>query len=215
MAKAAELLASLSSREATKASSRHWGSVTQVFDDGVSVILDGATASTPCESRDVKCLPGDRVEVEVRDHRAIVKANATHPVTDDTTVEEYAAANDAAMASLNTMVANMSVTIVTLESGVDSAMRTVLQEVSERSSHIRFGIDEDDRPVMDLGTEDSKLSIQLSNEQLSFRDDAETVAYINGKALYIANAKVTHSMQFGGFAWIPRSNGNLALKWMG
>ncbi|MBR3384739.1 MAG: hypothetical protein IKG69_06010, partial [Atopobiaceae bacterium] len=68
--------------------SRHYGTVTAVSaidatHSVVTVLLDGATEPTVCDSHDVKVTVNDRVEVEVRDHRATVKANSTHPVTDD------------------------------------------------------------------------------------------------------------------------------------
>lgn len=99
MARAAEKLAELAmggQKGSRAATSRHWGTVSSVSGGLVSVLLDGASSPTPCESRDVKCLLGDRVEVEVRDHKALVRANTTHPVTDDALAEQAAVQASAA-----------------------------------------------------------------------------------------------------------------------
>lgn len=87
--------------------SRHFGTVTAVSaidatHSVVTVLLDGATETTVCDSHDVKVTVNDRVEVEVRDHRATVKANSTHPVTDDEAAETaWSHADSAATAAAN------------------------------------------------------------------------------------------------------------------
>ena len=104
MGKAAEVMTLLVSGDDGKHESRHYGTVTAIdtTNDRVTVLLDGAEATTTCDSRDVKVTIGDRVEVEIRDHKATVKANSTHPVTDDEAAEAaWAHANSAATAASN------------------------------------------------------------------------------------------------------------------
>ena len=57
--------------------------------------------------------------------------------------------------------------------------------------------------------------VSITDENLAFVDGGEVVASVDGQALVINNANIQKQLQIGGFAWIPRSNGNLALKWMG
>ena len=57
--------------------------------------------------------------------------------------------------------------------------------------------------------------VSITDENLAFVDGDEVVASVDGNALVIANASVSEMLSLGSFAWIPRSNGNLALKWMG
>lgn len=65
-----------------------------------------------------------------------------------------------------------------------------------------------------LGSTGGKM-VSITDESLAFVDAGEVVASVDGNALVIANASVSETLVIGGFAWIPRSNGNLALKWMG
>lgn len=65
-----------------------------------------------------------------------------------------------------------------------------------------------------LGSMGGKM-VSITDESLAFVDAGEVVASVDGNALVIANANVSETLVIGGFAWIPRSNGNLALKWMG
>lgn len=67
-------------------------------------------------------------------------------------------------------------------------------------------------PALQLGSTTSEMWAQLTNTQLSFMDGAAVVAYISAMRLFISQAQVTGQLGIGGFAWIPRSNGNLCLK---
>ena len=58
-------------------------------------------------------------------------------------------------------------------------------------------------------------SVALTSEKMEFRVNGSEVTYVSNEKLYIRNAQVLDTMQMGGFAWIPRSNGNLSLKWLG
>lgn len=57
--------------------------------------------------------------------------------------------------------------------------------------------------------------VSITDENLAFVDGDEVVASVDGQALVIARATINEALSLGGFAWIPRSNNNLALKWMG
>ena len=67
-------------------------------------------------------------------------------------------------------------------------------------------------PALQLGSTTSGLWAQLTNSQLSFMDASTVVAYISAMKLFISQAQVTGQLGIGGFAWVPRSNGNLCLK---
>ena len=58
--------------------------------------------------------------------------------------------------------------------------------------------------------------VAVNPGQLSMLDSSgETVAYVRGGLLGASKADISDELDLGSFAWIPRSNGNLALKWMG
>lgn len=71
-----------------------------------------------------------------------------------------------------------------------------------------------------LGRNDSNFKVKLDNQQLSFIENENVVAYINNNTMYINNAQVKEYLTLGNqdtgyFSWLMRSNGNLTLKWVG
>ena len=65
----------------------------------------------------------------------------------------------------------------------------------------------------DPGEDDFKVVI--SNERIRFLQNNVEVAYISNNQLYITNAKVTRRLDIGNFAFFPRDNGNLTLRFTG
>ena len=62
------------------------------------------------------------------------------------------------------------------------------------------------------------FSVNISNEQMSFKQNNNIVAYINHDKLYITDVHVKNSLTFGTeengfFDWVPRDSGNLSLIW--
>lgn len=65
----------------------------------------------------------------------------------------------------------------------------------------------------DPGQDDFKVVI--SNQQIRFLQNNIEVAYINNQQLYITNAKILNKLEIGNFAFYPRSNGNMTLRYLG
>ena len=63
-----------------------------------------------------------------------------------------------------------------------------------------------------LGEVGNELELQISNDRISFLQDGAEVAYFSNRKLYITDAQVLHSLQIGGFAFMPRANGNTSFK---
>jgi len=53
-------------------------------------------------------------------------------------------------------------------------------------------------------------SLKLTGNRISFRQGGTEVAYIEGKKLVIESGVFMKSLEVNGFAWTPRSNGNLS-----
>ena len=70
---------------------------------------------------------------------------------------------------------------------------------------------------LELTTDDGSesTSVELTSTKLAFMNNNNEVASIGEDKLDIQNAEVHGTLAFGGFAFIPRSNGNLSLKWIG
>ena len=67
---------------------------------------------------------------------------------------------------------------------------------------------------IELGQSNSKFSLTISNDRISFKDNGAEVAYISNSTLYITDADVTNSLRIGQFAFVPRANGNMSIKLM-
>ena len=72
--------------------------------------------------------------------------------------------------------------------------------------------------LIELGKTGNSFVAKLSNEKLAFLEDGFEIAYISNKKLYITDAEVRNKLTIGNptngyFDFIPRSNGNLSVKW--
>lgn len=68
---------------------------------------------------------------------------------------------------------------------------------------------------IELGQSNSKFTLTITNERISFKDNGAEVAYISNSTLYITDANITNSLKIGKYAFVPRANGNLSMKWIG
>lgn len=65
----------------------------------------------------------------------------------------------------------------------------------------------------DPGEDDFKVVI--SNERIRFLQNNVEVAYISNKQLNITDARITNRLEIGNFAFFPRTNGNMTLRYIG
>ena len=80
-------------------------------------------------------------------------------------------------------------------------------EFEEIRKYIRF---EDGRIL--LGEVGNELELQIANDRISFLQDGAEVAYFSNRKLYVTDAQILHSLQIGGFTFVPRANGNVSWK---
>ena len=64
----------------------------------------------------------------------------------------------------------------------------------------------------------TSFTAELSNEELSFKENGQKIAYISNQILVITNAEIRNKLSLGNevrgwFDFIPRSTGNLSIKW--
>ena len=74
--------------------------------------------------------------------------------------------------------------------------------------------------LIELGKVGNAFTAELSNNELSFKENGQKIAYISNNSLVITNAEVRNKLSLGNetrgwFDFIPRSNGNLSIKWRG
>lgn len=67
-----------------------------------------------------------------------------------------------------------------------------------------------------IGQSGSTLTLLLSNDRISFKDNGENeVAYISNNKLYITHAQVMNSLIMGDFMWEPEASGSYSLYYKG
>lgn len=72
--------------------------------------------------------------------------------------------------------------------------------------------------LIELGKVGNAFTAELSNEELAFKENGQTIAYISNQSLVITNAEIRNKLSLGNeergwFDFIPRSTGNLSIKW--
>ena len=74
--------------------------------------------------------------------------------------------------------------------------------------------------LIELGKVGNSFTAELSNNELAFKENGQKIAYISNNSLVITNAEVRNKLSLGNetrgwFDFIPRSYGNLSIKWRG
>lgn len=71
------------------------------------------------------------------------------------------------------------------------------------------------QPCIELGEAENAFKLRITNTEIQFAEGTTIPAYITNKKLMINSAEVKEELQFGGFVWKVRSNGNLGIIWKG
>lgn len=64
-----------------------------------------------------------------------------------------------------------------------------------------------------IGSPNSTIVTQITNDRLSFKDSGNEVAYINNEKIYVNKAEVVNEIKMGKYVFRPRANGNLSIIW--
>lgn len=98
-----------------------------------------------------------------------------------------------------------------------SSLDVISGQVSENQAlleeYIRFR-----GALIELGKVGNAFTAELSNEQLAFKENGQTIAYISNQSLVITNAEIRNKLSLGNedrgwFDFIPRTSGNLSIVW--
>lgn len=90
-----------------------------------------------------------------------------------------------------------------------------LEELLGKMAYVGIGTTESGQPCIDLGSADSAFKVRITNTDIQFMESSTVPASISNQALNIGKANVEDELQFGGFAWTKRTNGNMGLMWKG
>lgn len=102
----------------------------------------------------------------------------------------------------------------TIEESVSQINNQVTTEYEERLKYIKF-IDGEIWLGKDPEPNEDDFKLVITNNRIKFLQNNIEVAYISNNKLYITNATITNRLDLGLFAWYPRPNGNLTLRYFG
>jgi hypothetical protein len=96
---------------------------------------------------------------------------------------------------------------------VDTVSNQVATNQALLEEYIRFK-----GALIELGKVGNSFTAELSNEELAFKEDGQTIAYISNQSLVITNAEIRYKLSLGTedrgwFDFIPRTTGNLSIVW--
>lgn len=100
--------------------------------------------------------------------------------------------------------------IQTVSDLASQANNNINEEIEARQTYFNYGAD-----GLTIGKSTSDLKLELTNARMSFMDGTEEVAYASGGEFHAPNMSVESALTMGDWQWIPRANGNLALKYIG
>lgn len=119
------------------------------------------------------------------------------------------------LTQLETTVADNAETAAADTDALANVVDLVNSAVDALVAYVRVEVNENNQPVLVLGSNTWPVQAQLTNTDLRFVENGTPVASISDHELNITTANVTDRINLGDWAWIPRSNGNLSLKWVG
>lgn len=118
---------------------------------------------------------------------------------------------DALIASVQTEVTqtknSVEIQFTQFNQDLEAVANGMDAEFEELRKYIRFV----DGSIL-LGQIGNELELKISNDRISFLQDAVEVAYFSDNKLYVTDGHFLHSLQIGNFAFLPRENGNLSFK---
>lgn len=150
-------------------------------------------------------------------------ANASAALSNISDINDTIAANDAqynaSISDLSDDIANINTDLdllngeVTTLSGYSSVMDRIVLD-GDTGLYVYGIASSEDRT--------ESVAVHITGDRLNFDKGSNTIAYIgvknDGSGTYnlnIEEAEIKQSLRFGDFAFVPRSNGNMALKYLG
>ena len=122
-----------------------------------------------------------------------------------------------------TIQQNFQSTITQNSSEIRMDFSTITDELKDNSATNQELLEEYIRfkgALIELGKVGNAFTAELSNNELAFKENGQKIAYISNNSLVITNAEIRNKLSLGNetrgwFDFIPRSNGNLSIKWRG
>lgn len=103
----------------------------------------------------------------------------------------------------------LSINFTTLSDTIENIQNSTNQNFDEINKYIRF-IDGN----IIIGVEGNSLTLRISNDRISFLESSSEVAYMSNNKLYIQDGEILDRFMIGRFAFYPRANGNMTLRYI-
>lgn len=105
-----------------------------------------------------------------------------------------------------------------LDISAESLSYKGLNDIQNKIGRINVGTDNNGRPYIELGADNSDFKLRITNETIEFMEGSTTPAWISDQKLYIEQAEIKEEFKFGNFIWTlhgSNSSQNLGLIWKG
>lgn len=105
-----------------------------------------------------------------------------------------------------------SIFLSNLSDDVFDEVRTEIREgIGMYQKDVEQYMNFDPNTGLTLGGVGSDFKVNISNNEIAFKEDTDTVAYINNQKLMITDAEVLNEFRIGNYVFRPRANGNMSL----
>lgn len=124
------------------------------------------------------------------------------------------------MGTYNKTLADVSNNLNTLSKDLGStestvkALNSAVNNLGVMTEYVVIGT-YNNQPCIELGKIDSNFKVRITNTEIQFIDGNTVPAYLSNQKLMIEKAEVKNELQFGGFVWNTRANGNMGIVWKG
>lgn len=186
------------------------GKTIKAFSDAVKGVYDRQSIILDTVEKSVKAASEAVYNVE-RNVSSTVQATGetiTATVAETYTLKEDAEALVSSVSTeLTTTKESFEIQFKQFNADIEAVSAGVDAEFEEIRKYIRF----EDGKVY-IGEAGNELELQIANNRISFVQDGAEVAYFSERKLYVTDTQITHSLQIGNFAFMPRANGNISFK---
>lgn len=210
-----------------------YGTIAVDKTDGAKYVqFDGSDLVTPVVTT-TNIEDKERVTVLVKDHTATVVGNLSGPSARTQEVEGVKTSIQLLNDSIQMMVTDgngvslmeqtsygWTFNLGTIQNGINANSESIgnldasVKELSQLNDYVVVTT-YNGQPCIELGEANSEFKVRITNTDIQFLEGTTVPAYMSNQKLYIEKAEVTEELQFGGFVWQKRSNGNLGLLWKG
>lgn len=138
----------------------------------------------------------------------IANRDVVEQITFETFKENYETQIKQSAESIATEFNKTTEKITEVETDLGKRIESVLKELN---AYIRYYMNDEGKPVIELGAGGSDIVCKILNDRISFTENGIEVAYISDNQLYITNATILSRLNIGNMSFLRRKNGNLSL----